>query len=133
MKDAVFIPKGSLIVKWSIPLTNLRSNRQGRSSRSIFPRCSRRHLRRVPLGDCDCYGQFRTPRHIIQMMATMVNLRLVKPFVILRVVQQVSFLQYQQVLAANTSESHCSTDRFGIIHGTRGNKITNNEHWNILE
>ena len=33
---------------------------------------------------------------------------------------------YQQVLAANTSEAHRSTDRFGLVHGTRGDKITRN-------
>ena len=39
---------------------------------------------------------------------------------------------YHQVLAANTSDAHCSTDRFGIVHGTRGDKITSEQHWNVL-
>ena len=39
---------------------------------------------------------------------------------------------YQQVLADNTSPQYRTTDRFGLTHGTRGDKITNDQHWDVL-
>ena len=40
---------------------------------------------------------------------------------------------YQQVLSSNTSPSLKTVDRFGIEHGTRGDKITSETQWNLIK
>ena len=79
-------------------------------------------------------GQFRTPRHIIQMMAKMLDPKIGET-VCDPAGGTAGFLlaAYQQVLSSNTSPSLKTVDRFGIEHGTRGDKITSETQWNLIK
>ncbi len=137
MKDAVFIiPKGSLMVEMVNTIDQIyvliaKEEAAGQSFHDIQGDIYEEFLSEIATAGKN--GQFRTPRHIIQMMATMMNPKLGET-VCDPAGGTAGFLlaAYQQVLAANTSDAHCSTDRFGIVHGTRGDKITSEQHWNIL-
>ena len=97
MKDAVFlIPKGSLMVEMTNTVDKIydliaKEEAAGQSFHDVQGDIYEEFLSEIATAGKN--GQFRTPRHIIQMMATMMILSWVKPFATLRVVQQVSFLQ----------------------------------------
>ena len=137
MKDAVFIiPKGSLMVEMVNTIDQIydlvaKEEAAGQSFNDVQGDIYEEFLSEIATAGKN--GQFRTPRHIIQMMATMMNPKLGET-VCDPAGGTAGFLlaAYHQVLAANTSDAHCSTDRFGIVHGTRGDKITSEQHWNIL-
>ena len=79
-------------------------------------------------------GQFRTPRHIIQMMASMMKPRLGE-LICDPAAGTGGFIlaAYQQILSNYTSKEFCVKDRFGFYHGTLGDKITNPKNWEYLE
>jgi len=137
MKDSVFIvPKGSLMVEMTSMIDKIydliaKEEAAGQSFHDVQGDIYEELLSEIATAGKN--GQFRTPRHIIQMMATMMNPKLGET-VCDPAGGTAGFLlaAYHQVLAANTSDAHCSTDRFGIVHGTHGDKITSEQHWNIL-
>ena len=137
MKDAVFIiPKGSLmteIITPSISSTNSSKRKHRKDKPSMI---SRVLVRNTALRNCECREERPVPyaSTIIQMMAAMLNPKLGET-VCDPAGGTAGFLlaAYQQVLADNTSPQYRTTDRFGLIHGTRGDKITDSQHWDILK
>jgi len=137
MKDSVFIvPKGSLMVEMTNRIDKIyelitKEEQSGQSFHDVQGDIYEELLSKISTAGLN--GQFRTPRHIIQMMATMINPKLGET-VCDPAGGTAGFLlaAYQQVLAVNTSGIHCTTDRFGLNHGTRGDKITSQQHWNVL-
>ena len=137
MEDAVFIiPRGSLMVEMVSTIDRIyelieAETRAGQSFEDVQGDIYEEFLAEIATSGKN--GQFRTPRHIIQMMAAMIDPKLGET-----VCDPASgtggFLlaAYRNVLAANTSEALCKTDRFGILHGTRGDRITNDQHWDVL-
>jgi type I restriction enzyme M protein len=79
-------------------------------------------------------GQFRTPRHIIQMMVELVNPRLGE-IVGDPACGTGGFLlgAYQHILTQYTSEARRFTDENGFVKGTFGDKLTNEKLWKQLK
>ena len=138
MKDAVFIiPNGRLMVEMTNTIDKIyeliaKEEEAGQSFHDVQGDIYEEFLSEIASAGKN--GQFRTPRHIIQMMATMLKPKLGET-VYDPAGGTAGFLlaAYQQVLAANTSASLCSTDRFGLVHGTRSDKITSDQHWDVLK
>jgi len=137
MKDAVFIiPKGSLMVEMVNTIDKLYELIEKEANKGQVFNDVQGDLYETLLSEIASAGkngQFRTPRHIIQMMATMLNPQLGET-VCDPAGGTAGFLlaAYQQVLADNTSPQYRTTDRFGLTHGTLGDKITNDQHWDVL-
>ena len=138
MKDAVFmIPKASLMVEMVSTIDKIydliaKEEAAGQSFNDVQGDIYEEFLSEIATAGKN--GQFRTPRHIIQMMAAMLNPQLGET-VCDPAGGTAGFLlaAYQQVLASNTSPHLRTTDRFGLLNGTRGDKITNETHWNVLQ
>ena len=138
MKDAVFIiPNGRLMVEMTNTIDKIydliaKEEAAGQSFHDVQGDIYEEFLSEIASAGKN--GQFRTPRHIIQMMATMLKPKLGET-VCDPSGGTAGFLlaAYQQVLASNTSISLCSTDRFGLVHGTRGDKITQEQQWDVLK
>jgi type I restriction enzyme M protein len=79
-------------------------------------------------------GQFRTPRHIIQMMVELVNPRLGE-MIGDPACGTGGFLlgAYQHILTQYTSEERRFTDENGFIKGTFGDKLTSDKLWKQLK
>jgi len=79
-------------------------------------------------------GQFRTPRHIIQMMVELVNPRLGEK-VCDPACGTGGFLlgSYQHILTQYTSVERRFTDENGFVKGTYGDKLTNDKLWKQLK
>ncbi|HUX56747.1 MAG TPA: N-6 DNA methylase [Bacteroidales bacterium] len=79
-------------------------------------------------------GQFRTPRHIIQMMVELVNPRLGEK-VCDPACGTGGFLlgSYQHILTQYTSKERRFTDENGFVKGTYGDKLTNDKLWKQLK
>jgi type I restriction enzyme M protein len=137
MGDAVFIiPKGSLMVEMVNTIDRIyelieAEARAGQSFDDVQGDIYEEFLSEIATSGKN--GQFRTPRHIIQMMAAMTDPKLGE-IVCDPAAGTGGFLlaAYHNVLAANTSGALCTTDRFGVIHGTKGDLITNEQHWDGL-
>lgn len=137
MKDAVFlIPNSRLIIEMVNRIDKIyelikKEEKAGQSFNDVQGDIYEEFLSEIASAGKN--GQFRTPRHIIQMMATMLSPKLGET-VCDPSGGTAGFLlaSYQQVLTANTSEAHCTTDRFGLVHGTRGDRITDPLNWNLL-
>ena len=137
MGDAVFIvPKGSLMVEMVSTIDRIyelieTEARGGQSFDDVQGDIYEEFL--AEIASAGKNGQFRTPRHIIQMMAAMTDPKLGET-VCDPAAGTGGFLlaAYRNVLATNTSEGLRTTDRFGITHGTKGDIITNEQHWDVL-
>ena len=137
MKDAVFIiPKGSLMIEMVNRIDRIyhliaEEEKKGQSFIDIQGDMYEEFLSAIASAGTN--GQFRTPRHIIQMIATMLS-----PEIGETVCDPsggtAGFLlgAYHRVLEKHTSPQYKTTDRFGIIHGTHGDLITKQEHWDII-
>lgn len=77
-------------------------------------------------------GQFRTPRHIIQMIVNLVDPKLGEE-IIDPAAGTGGFLlgAYQHILYTHTSEEHRQIDEHGIERGI-GNKLTDQRQWEVL-
>jgi len=137
MKDAVFlIPNSRLIIEMVNRIDKIyelikKEEKAGQSFNDVQGDIYEEFLSEIASAGKN--GQFRTPRHIIQMMATMLDPQLGET-VCDPSGGTAGFLlaAYQQVLTANTSDAYCSTDRFGLVHGTRGDRITDPRNWELL-
>jgi len=138
MKDAVFIiPKGSLMTEIVSTIDKLyelieKETQKGQAFHDVQGDLYETLLSEIASAGKN--GQFRTPRHIIQMMAAMLNPQL-RETVCDPAGGTAGFLlaAYQHVLANNTSPQYQTTDRFGLTHGTRGDKITDGQLWDTLK
>lgn len=79
-------------------------------------------------------GQFRTPRHIIQLMCELVNPKL-GDTICDPACGTGGFLlgSYQHILTAHTSKEHQMTDENGLIRGQLGDKLTDERQWKHLK
>ncbi len=79
-------------------------------------------------------GQFRTPRHIIQMMCELVNPKL-GDTICDPACGTGGFLlgAYQHILTQHTSEKHRVTDANGLQRGLVGDKLTDERQWKHLK
>jgi len=134
MMDAVFIiPKPSLLVE-SINLIDniyLEIEKESESGQTFQDTQGDMYeLLLSEIATAGKNGQFRTPRHIIQMMVEMVNPRLGE-IVCDPACGTGGFLlgAYQHILTQHTSEDRRYTDENGFIKGTFGDKLTNEKLW----
>jgi type I restriction enzyme M protein len=79
-------------------------------------------------------GQFRTPRHIIQLICELVNPKL-GDTICDPACGTGGFLlgAYQHILTQHTSAKHIKTDSNGLKRGTMGDKLTNEKQWEHLK
>ncbi len=79
-------------------------------------------------------GQFRTPRHIIQLMCELVDPKL-GDTICDPACGTGGFLlgAYQHVLTAHTSKEHQMTDENGLVRGQLGDKLTDERQWKHLK
>ncbi|HVN95451.1 MAG TPA: class I SAM-dependent DNA methyltransferase [Syntrophorhabdaceae bacterium] len=79
-------------------------------------------------------GQFRTPRHIIQLICELVDPRL-GDTICDPACGTGGFLlgAYQHIITAHTSKEHQQTDENGLTRGLLGDKLTNEKQWKHLK
>lgn len=79
-------------------------------------------------------GQFRTPRHIIQMICELVNPQL-GDTICDPACGTGGFLlgAYQHILTQHTSDKHRVTDAGGLTRGLMGDKLTDERQWKQLK
>lgn len=79
-------------------------------------------------------GQFRTPRHIIQLICELVDPKL-GDTICDPACGTGGFLlgAYQHIITAFTSKEHQKTDENGLIRGSLGDKLTNEKQWKALK
>jgi len=79
-------------------------------------------------------GQFRTPRHIIQMISELVDPKL-GDTICDPACGTGGFLlgAYQHILTQYTSDIHRKTDQNGIVRGLIGDKLTDERQWKHLK
>lgn len=79
-------------------------------------------------------GQFRTPRHIIQLISELVNPKL-GDTICDPACGTGGFLlgAYQHILTQHTSDAHKQTDQNGIVRGLIGDKLTDERQWKHLK
>lgn len=137
MKDAVFvIPKPSLLAQAVAILDEIyaeieKEQQEGQTFHDVQGDIYELFLSEISQSGTN--GQFRTPRHVIQAIVELVGPRLGE-----RVCDPAcgtgGFLlaAYQHVLAQHTTAAHRTTDRQGIVHGTLGDKLTDERQWKVL-
>lgn len=78
-------------------------------------------------------GQFRTPRHIIQMIVALVNPKLGDE-IIDPAAGTGGFLlsAYQHIITAHTSQGQQFTDENGLLRGLAGDLLTDERQWKVL-
>jgi len=79
-------------------------------------------------------GQFRTPRHIIQLICELVDPKL-GDTICDPACGTGGFLlgAYQHIVTAHTSKEHRITDENGLTRGNLGDKLTNEKQWKHLK
>lgn len=79
-------------------------------------------------------GQFRTPRHIIQLICELVDPKL-GDTICDPACGTGGFLlgAYQHIITAHTSKEHRITDENGLTRGLLGDKLTNEKQWEHLK
>jgi type I restriction enzyme M protein len=79
-------------------------------------------------------GQFRTPRHIIQLICELVDPKL-GDTICDPACGTGGFLlgAYQHIITAFTSKEHQKTDENGLTRGSLGDKLTNEKQWKALK
>ncbi|MBU0676491.1 MAG: type I restriction-modification system subunit M [Verrucomicrobia bacterium] len=137
MKDAVFIiPKPSLLVEAveiidSIYAELEKEREEGQTFHDTQGDIYEYLL--AEIASAGKNGQFRTPRHIIQMMAALVDPKLGDQ-VCDPAAGTGGFLlgAYQHILTQHTSEEHIHTDENGMKRGLVGDKLTDPRQWEVL-
>lgn len=137
MGDAVFImPKPSLLVESISTLDKLYELIEKDSEGQAFQdtQGDMYEFLLSEIASAGKNGQFRTPRHIIQMMAEMLDPKLGE-----RICDPAcgtgGFLlgAYQHILTQYTSEERRFTDENGFAKGTYGDRLTNEKLWKQLK
>ena len=138
MKDAAFmIPKGSLMVEMVNRIDAIYTEidkevAQGQQFQDVQGDMYEHFLGAIASAGKN--GQFRTPRHIIQMMATIADPKLGEN-ICDPACGTGGFLiaAYEHILSGNTSNEYCTTDRNGFRRGTIGDKLTDERQWEVLK
>lgn len=137
MKDAVFIlPKASLLVEAVGTINGLwdeieKERAAGQAFQDTLGDMYEFLLSEIASAGKN--GQFRTPRHIIQMITALVDPKLGET-VCDPACGTGGFLvgAYQHILTANTSPEHRQVDEHGMQRGTRGDLLTSEDDWKKL-
>lgn len=137
LKDAVFIiPKPSLLVEAISILDRVyqmieEETEQGQTFQDTQGDMYEYLLSEIASAGKN--GQFRTPRHIIQMMAELVDPRLGET-ICDPACGTGGFLlaAYQHILSTYTSEGRKFMDENGFLRGTYGDKLTSDKLWKQL-
>jgi type I restriction enzyme M protein len=138
MRDAVFIiPKPSLLVESVSLLDKIYQVIETESESGQTFQDTQGDMYEYLLSEIATAGkngQFRTPRHIIQMMVELVNPRLGES-ICDPACGTGGFLlgAYQHILTQYTSEDRRFTDENGFVKGTFGDKLTNEKLWKQLK
>jgi len=138
MRDAVFIiPKPSLLVEAISIIDNIYQIIEKESEAGQTFQDTQGDMYEFLLSEIASAGkngQFRTPRHIIQMMVELVNPRLGES-ICDPACGTGGFLlgAYQHILTQYTSEDRRFTDENGFVKGTFGDKLTNDKLWKQLK
>jgi len=138
MKDAVFIiPKPSLLVEAVNIIDNIyseieREQREGQSFQDTQGDVYEHLLSEIASAGKN--GQFRTPRHIIQMICALVDPKLGEE-ICDPACGTGGFLlgAYQHILTSHTSEKYLEKDDNGIVRGLLGDKLTDERQWQQLK
>ena len=137
MQDAVFIlPKASLLVEATGIIDEIyadieRDRQEGQTFQDTQGDLYEYLLSEIASSGKN--GQFRTPRHIIQMMCCLVDPKLGD-----RICDPAcgtgGFLlgAYQHIVTEHTSEEHQQADENGLARGLLGDRLTNPELWRRL-
>jgi type I restriction enzyme M protein len=138
MRDAVFIiPKPSLLVESVTLIDRIYSIIEKESESGQTFQDTQGDMYEFLLSEIASAGkngQFRTPRHIIQMMVELVSPRLGES-ICDPACGTGGFLlgAYQHILTQYTSEERRFTDENGFVKGTYGDKLTNEKLWKQLK
>lgn len=138
MQDAVFIiPKASLLVEaiGIIDAIYTEIEQEGAKKGQTF-HDTQGDLYEYLLSEISSAGkngQFRTPRHIIQMICALVNPKL-GDLVCDPACGTGGFLlgAYQHILTQHTSKEHLRTDENGMTRGLVGDKLSDKRQWAAL-
>jgi len=137
MQDAVFIlPKASLLVEAIGIIDEIyteieREQKEGQTFQDTQGDLYEHLLSEIATSGKN--GQFRTPRHIIQMMCCLVDPKLGE-----RICDPAcgtgGFLlgAYQHIVTAHTSEEHREIDAHGLARGLVGDLLSNAKLWRAL-
>lgn len=137
MKDAVFIiPKPSLLVEAVNIIDDIyaeieKERQEGQTFHDTQGDVYEYLLSEIATAGKN--GQFRTPRHIIQMMCALVNPELGNE-ICDPACGTGGFLlgAYQHILTRYTSAEHIETDKNGMKRGLVGDKLTDPRQWTVL-
>jgi len=138
MKDAVFlIPKPSLLVEAVNIIDSIydhieKEQQEGQTFQDTQGDIYEYLLSEIASAGKN--GQFRTPRHIIQMICSLVNPKLGDE-ICDPACGTGGFLlgAYQHILTQHTSEEYCQIDTNGLKRGTRADKLTDPRQWQVLK
>ena len=137
MQDAVFIlPKASLLVEATGIIDDIyteieREQREGQTFQDTQGDLYEYLLSEISTSGKN--GQFRTPRHIIEMICCLVDPKLGD-----RIVDPACgtggflFGAYQHILTAHTSDEHREVDENGLERGLVGDRLTDADLWRAL-
>jgi len=138
MKDAAFIiPKASLLVEAVNIIDNIyneieREQREGQSFQDTQGDVYEYLLSEIASAGKN--GQFRTPRHIIQMICSLVAPKLGEE-ICDPACGTGGFLlgAYQHILTQHTSDKYLEKDDNGIVRGLLGDKLTDERQWQLIK
>ncbi len=129
MKDAVFIiPKASLLQEAVSIIDKINLSAQNQDVQGDIYEYLLNELQIAGKN-----GQFRTPRHLIRMIVSLVNPKLGEK-ICDPACGTAGFLinSYEHILKQNTSKEIVEYDKEGIAHNLIGDKIADKSKWNLL-
>jgi type I restriction enzyme M protein len=128
MKDATFtIPTSSLLIEAVRIINDMHIKEQNRDAKGDLYEFLLSELKTAGKN-----GQFRTPRHIIKMMVSLVDPK-IGDKICDPACGTAGFLvaAYEHILKKNTSEEFIKTDELGNEYGFKGDKLDERQ-WNLL-
>lgn len=128
MKDAMFtIPTPSLLIEGVKIINDMHIKEQNRDTKGDLYEYLLSELKTAGRN-----GQFRTPRHIIRMMVSLINPR-IGDAICDPACGTSGFLvaANKHILKANTSKDLIKTDEFGNEYNLKGDKL-DEQQWNML-
>jgi type I restriction enzyme M protein len=128
MKDSVFtIPTSSLLIEAVKIIEDMHLKDQNKDSKGDLYEYLLAALKTAGIN-----GQFRTPRHIIRMIVSLVDPK-IGDKICDPACGTAGFLisSYDHILRENTSEDFIYVDDLGVEHGFKGEKLNQNQ-WKVL-
>lgn len=128
MKDAVFtIPTASLLIEAVKIIDDMHMKEQNKDAKGDLYEYLLSALKTAGIN-----GQFRTPRHIIRMMVSLVDPK-IGDKICDPACGTAGFLvcAYEHILKEKTSKEFIQIDEFGVEHGFKGDKL-DLKQWSML-